>query len=465
MKTMIKTTVKIFATIVCCAVSLLGCSIMRSDYQQPDLAIPESWSQDSLPSTSAEIPYKWWTSFKDPQLNVLVDKVIASNSDLAKATLALKKALLEAGINESDKVPSLSFSQNSLYEYDLDSQTSKKAFGSTLSLNYELDLWHRVDALADAGELAARASYESREDTAQTLVVTTAMLYWKVGYLNQRLALANQNITDTKRIESITATKYESGSTTRLEVLESTQNLFEQQVQLSELQQQMAETKNALSILLNQPLQDTGITIDRLSEKLIPDIKAGIPSDLLLRRSDVKASLYSLKSSLATKDAVDAGYWPTFTLTAALNTSSSSLLELLQNPVGTLGSGIVLPFLEWNEMELKQSISEVDYQMAVVDYRDTLYKAFEEVANLLNTKEHYRYQGGVYSEQFINAQEIERIYASRYKYGESDMIDLINVMESRRSIESRLLENRYDQLVIQIKLYQSLGGGDIISEV
>jgi NodT family efflux transporter outer membrane factor (OMF) lipoprotein len=437
---------------------------MRSEYQQPELSIPESWGQDSLPTASTKKSYKWWTLFEDPQLNALVDKVMVSNSDLATATLVLRKALLEAGINENDKIPSLSFSQDSSYEYDLDSETSDTTFGSTLSLSYELDLWNRVDALADAGELAARASYESREETAQNLVVTTAMLYWKVGYLNQRLALVKQNIADTKRIESIITTKYKSGATTRLEVLESTQNLFEQQVQLSELQQEMSETQNAISILLNQPLQDTGITIDRLSAKPIPDIKAGIPSDLLLRRSDVKASLYLLKSSLATKDAVDAGYWPTFTLTAALNTSSSGLLELLQNPVATLGSGIVLPFLEWNEMELKQSISEVDYQMAVVDYRDTLYKAFEEIANLLNTKEHYLYQGNVYSDQFINAQEIERIYASRYKYGESDMVDWINVMESRRSIESTLLENRYDQLVIQIKLYQSLGGSDVIPE-
>ncbi len=460
MKTMMRT----FVTIVFCAVSLFGCSTMRSEYQQPELSIPESWGQDSLPTASTKKSYKWWTLFEDPQLNALVDKVMVSNSDLATATLVLRKALLEAGINENDKIPSLSFSQDSSYEYDLDSETSDTTFGSTLSLSYELDLWNRVDALADAGELAARASYESREETAQNLVVTTAMLYWKVGYLNQRLALVKQNIADTKRIESITATKYKSGATTRLEVLESTQNLFEQQVQLSELQQEMSETQNAISILLNQPLQDTGITIDRLSAKPIPDIKAGIPSDLLLRRSDVKASLYLLKSSLATKDAVDAGYWPTFTLTAALNTSSSSLLELLQNPVATLGSGIVLPFLEWNEMELKQSISEVDYQMAVVDYRDTLYKAFEEIANLLNTKEHYLYQGNVYSDQFINAQEIERIYASRYKYGESDMVDWINVMESRRSIESTLLENRYDQLVIQIKLYQSLGGSDVIPE-
>jgi outer membrane protein TolC len=100
--------------------------------------------------------------------------------------------------------------------------------------------------------------------------------------------------------------------------------------------------------------------------------------------------------------------------------------------------------------------------MAVVDYRDTIYSAFEEVANLLSTKEHYRYQGSVYQAQYTNAQKIEAIYASKYQNGASDMIDWINAMESRRSIEFSVLQNRYNQFVTQVKLYQSLGGGDIV---
>ncbi|MDX2422178.1 MAG: TolC family protein, partial [Amphritea sp.] len=144
--------------------------------------------------------------------------------------------------------------------------------------------------------------------------------------------------------------------------------------------------------------------------------------------------------------------------------SSSSLLNLLHNPIATLGSGIVLPFLEWQEMTLNKDISEVDYQLAVVDYRDTIYQAFEEVANLLTAKQHFDYQGDVYQAQHTNAQAIEAIYGSRYQQGESDIIDWISAMESRRSIETSLLENRYNQFVIQAKLYQSLGGGDIASE-
>lgn len=284
-----------------------------------------------------------------------------------------------------------------------------------------------------------------------------------MGYLRQRLALVRENLRDSERIAALVRLQHANGANTQLEVAEAEQAVFDLQLQQSQVQQELSETQNAISILLNQPLQETGVAIDRLPEQSIPDIAAGLPSDLLLRRPDIRASLYQLRSTLASKDAVAAGYLPTITLTGAVNTSSSSLLELLQNPVSTLGSGIVLPFLEWREMQLNREISEVDYQMAVVDYRDTIYAAFEEVDNLLTAKQHYRYQGQVYAGQYANAREIERIYQSRYSHGETDVTDWLNAVESRRGIEASLLENRYNQLVVQARLYQALGGEDTVS--
>jgi len=447
-----------------CVVSLAGCSAMRSEYHPPELDIPQHWTGATAPSqpdSTLEQPEHWWTRFQEPALNSLVERVLAANSDLQTATLTLKKALLEAGVSENNKVPRLSFAQNSSRQYDLETGASTSSYAASLALSYELDLWQRVAALADASELAARASFEEREDLAQDLVVTTASLYWKLGYLNQSIALISDNLKDSERIAALTRLQYDSGSSSRLEVNESQQAVLSLQLQLSQRQQELAETRNALSILLDQPLQQTGVAIERLPQQPIPDIAAGLPADLLLRRPDIRASLYRLQSALASKDAVAAGYLPTITLTGAVNTSSSSLVELLENPVATLGSGIVLPFLQWREMELNKAISEVEYQMAVVDYRNTIYQAFEEVDNLLTAKRHYGYQGQVYAEQYSHAREIEQIYQSRYTHGESDIIDWLNATESRRGIESSLLENRYNQLVLQARLYQALGGGGI----
>ena len=116
-------------------------------------------------------------------------------------------------------------------------------------------------------------------------------------------------------------------------------------------------------------------------------------------------------------------------------------------------------------MKLNKNISELDYQTAVINYRVTLYQAFEEVANYIEAKANFHYQGETQQAQYSNAQEVEKIYASKYSAGAIDMIDWINAIEAKRDAQASLLENHYNQFVIQAKLYQSLGGTDIAPKI
>jgi len=450
--------------IVCFSI-LTGCSSLnRSEFEMPKVDIPSNWQQGSDAVTSSALLDEWWKQFNNPELNSLIEGALQTNNDLALATLTLRKARLKAGLSEDDKLPDLSFSGALSNEKSFDSGNSYNSYSTNTSLSYELDLWGQL-AAADATQWAAQASFADRESTAQALVVTVASLYWKIGYLNQRISLAESNIKGIEQIIALTKFSYDNGSTTQLAVLESTQNRYKQQVSFSQLQQQLTESKNALAMLLNQPQQDAVLSIEKLPEGRLPDIASGIPADLLLRRPDVRSSLYQLKSMLASKDALDASYFPSLTLTGELGTSSSDLVELLQNPVGKLGTELTLPFLNWNKMKLNKNISELDYQTAVINYRVTLYQAFEEVANYIEAKAHYHYQGETQQAQYTNAQEVEKIYASKYSAGAIDMIDWINAIEAKRDAQASLLENHYNQFVIQAKLYQSLGGKDIAPKI
>ena len=457
--------------IVCFSI-LSGCSSFnRSEFEMPTVEIPSHWQQESNDVTSPALLDEWWKQFNNPQLNSLIESALQTNNDLVLATLTLRKARLKAGLSEDDKLPDLSFSgafskEKSFASDDTDTDTdTDNSYGTTTSLSYDLDLWGQLSAAADATQWAAQASFEDRESTAQALVVTVASLYWKIGYLNQRISIAESNIKGIEQIIVLTKYRYDNGSTTQLSVLESTQNRYKQQVSLSQLQQQLTESKNALVMLLNQPQQVAMLSIEKLPEGELPDIASGIPGDLLLRRPDVRSSLYQLKSMLASKDALDASYFPSLTLTAELGTSSSDLVELLQNPIGKLGTELTLPFLNWNKMKLNKNISELDYQTAVINYRVTLYQAFEEVANYIEAKANFHYQGETQQAQYSNAQEVEKIYASKYSAGAIDMIDWINAIEAKRDAQASLLENHYNQFVIQAKLYQSLGGTDIAPKI
>lgn len=172
----------------------------------------------------------------------------------------------------------------------------------------------------------------------------------------------------------------------------------------------------------------------------MPEISVGVPADLLVRRPDVKASLYQLRSALASKDATYASYFPSLSLTGSVGESTAELKELLRNPIGSLGAGLVLPFLQWNQMQINNDIADIDYQTAVVNYRKTLYSAFKDVDNAISAKQQFTYQGDKLMQQFTAAAEVEAIYASQYRYGAIGIQNWIDAQEKRRSAEAALLE-------------------------
>ena len=438
-------------------------STQKTEDYQPEVNIPKNWQSLAVNEQVQLDP--WWQRFNDPELNTLIEQVLATNNDLALATLTLRSARLKAGLTEAEGSFQLSSNTDAYRETSLNSSASSSNYSTDLSISYELDLWGRVTSEVDAAKWISSASAEDRESTAQSLAATTASLYWQIGYLKQSIALSQENIASAKKSLAVIESQYRLGAVTQLDIFESQRSLAEQQVSYSELQQVLVETQNALAILYNQPPMKMPINIEKLPEGSIPRIAAGVPADLLIRRPDVKSALYNLKSAYATKDATFAGYLPSLTLSGTLGSSSEELKNLLSNPIGTLGANLLLPFLQWNEMNLNKKLSKIDVESAVVTYRETLYGAFSEVDNAISARQQYLYQGARLQEQYNAAQAAERIYASQYRYGAIDIQDWLDAQDTLRDTEQDILENRYNQFNIQATLYQALGGSDIAPKV
>ncbi|EPP26014.1 RND efflux system, outer membrane lipoprotein CmeC [Vibrio fluvialis I21563] len=451
-----------YSTIALCVLLATGC-VARSELPQQNVTVPEQWQTGQTQSETQAIS-QWWTSFGDPQLNQWVEKVLATNSDLAIATLTLKQARLEAGLATSDTYPDVSASVSGERSKPLDGGDSSKSYQASLSVSYELDLWGKLSAAKDAAMWTALATQQEREATAQSLVATTAQLYWQIGYLNQRVELSNNDIKDAKETLALTQSQYRHGSVTRVNVLEAERTLAGLEATHRDYLQQRTEAVNAFAILFDQPPQDLATSIPALPDYAVPTIEAGVPADVLNRRPDVKQSLFELKSVLATKDNTDTNYFPSLTLTGALGGSSTELRKLLSDPIGTLGADLTLPFLNWNEMQLNRDIAQVKYESAIISYRKTLYAALQDVDNALSAKENYEFQAEKLQKQYDSAAEVARIYKSQYEYGAIDITTLLDAQENERSAKASLLENRYNQLVNIATVYQSLGGEDIVKD-
>ncbi|MGR6501015.1 efflux transporter outer membrane subunit [Shewanella sp. Koi 1] len=448
-------------SVIAISIALLsGCgALMRSDFEPPALQVPEQWQHTQVNGQVSLDP--WWQKFNQPELDQLISQVLSSNNDLTLATLTLQKARLQAGLARDDLYPQLSSNNTASVNKPLDGGSSSKAFQANLSVSYEVDLWGKVSANIDQAQWTALASLEDRESTAQSLAATTASLYWQIGYLHERIELSNKSIEHSRQTLALTQRQYASGAVTELNVLESQRSLAGQEASHSQLLQQLVEAENALAILLNRAPGQVAVEIKQLPDSAVPEVGVGIPADLVGRRPDVKAALYQLRSALASKDATYASYFPSLSLTGSVGESTSELKELLRNPVGSLGAGLVLPFLQWNQMQINNDIADIDYQSAIVSYRKTLYSAFEDVDNAISAKQQYAYQGEKLELQFSAAAQAEAIYESQYRHGAIGIQNWIDAQENRRSAEAALLENRYNQLTAQATLYQALGGSDI----
>lgn len=443
-----------------CILLIAGCSqFTQPEFIAPEVAIPASWQSVIINQQVKVDP--WWERFNNPELNTLIEQVLKTNNDLTLATLTLRTARLNAGLTAAENAFQISSSSDAQRKVSLNGKGNSNTFNTDLSISYELDLWGRVSAEMDTKKWASFASVEDRESTAQSLVSTTVSLYWQIGYLKQSITLSQDSIDYAQQTLNLIQRQYQFGSVIELDVFEAKRSLAEQQVNHSKLQQQLSEGQNSLAMLYNQPPLKMPINIKKIPDGPIPTITVGVPADLLIRRPDVKSALYSLKSAYASQDATFTGYFPTLTLSGALGSSSNELKNLLSNPIATLGANLILPFLQWNEMQLNNKISALAVESAVVTYRQTLYNAFSEVDNAISARQHYQYQGMRLEEQYSAAKSAEQIYASQYKYGAVSIQDWLDAKETLRTTEQSVLENRYNQFHVQAVLFQTLGGSDI----
>lgn len=439
--------------------------------------VPAQWQQHQL--TAAQIlqhPH-WWQAFQDPALDRLIRQVLEKNNDLAVAALKVKQARLNAGLTTTNLTPEAaasltaiqqkSWQQTNLAEPGgnvppmasnnaLNNQTTQ--YGTSLSLSYELDLWGKLADERAAANFEADATEQDRQAAALALIGTTATLYWKQGYLNQLIVLNQQSLSYTQHSLQIAQAHYQSGANGKLEVLQAEQSVASQQAALESLYRQRDENRNALAILLDQPPETAFGSRITLPDRPLPAIPAGLPADVLAQRPDVKAAELRVRSGYATRENTRKSYYPTFSLTGALSTSSEQLRSAMQNPTGSIGSGLTLPFIEWQTTRLNIAKQRVVYEQAVRNFRQTFYTALSEVENQLSARQHYLNAGSQLARALSLTQQTESISAVRYQAGDTEIQSWLDQQENRRNAEKALLENRYQQLTTQMALYQALGG-------
>lgn len=441
----------------CAAALLAGCAGARHD-PLPAVAMPANWAAPVAADAPAATR-DWWRSFGDPQLDALIDDALRANNDLAIAAIRVYRAQLQAGLVDTNLTPNVTLGANGAVSRTLDTHQMSRSSGVNGSLSYELDLWGRLAALRDAARWEADATAADLEAARLSLIGTTAALYWQIGYLNRQIALGDANIAYAVRTLALVRSRHTAGAVSGLDLAQAEQSLAAQRAAQTQLIQQRTENRHALAILFDRPPQQRAAEPAALPDAAPPDVAAGLPASLLGRRPDLRAAEFRLRESLAQVDATRTSFYPTFTLTGSAGTTSTSLERVLTNPVGTLGLGLALPFIQWNTMQLQIRVSKSQYEEAVVGFRQRLYTALAEVENALSARVQLEREAEQRALSLAQAQRAERLAAARFAAGATAVQPWLDQQQVLRSAQSADELTRLNRLNNQMKLYRALGGG------
>lgn len=444
---------------------LAGCSQIPA-YQRPAAPVPQQFVAD-MPTTDAAALPDWRTYFPDPALHTLIEAALANNRDMRIALARVEEARALAGVARADRFPTLEAQANAnrtrtpadLSGVGVARTTSRYDVGLGVTA-FELDFWGRVAALNEAARAQYLASDEAARSFRVSLIGDVAGTWYQLIELAERTRLADDTLKTREESLVLIRKRREAGLATDLDVLAAESLVESVRAQWADLKRQRAQTENALRLLTGMavPLPEPpGAT----SQTALSGLAPGLPSDVLLRRPDVRAAEQRLIASNANVGVARAAFFPRIALTGNLGTASSALSGLFDagSQAWLFQPILTLPLFDAGRNRANLEVAEARKVQAVADYEKTIQQAFREVADALAART-------TYAEQ-LDAQEanlraiharLERVKA-REQAGIANYLEVLDASRDAFSTEQALVTSRLQVLGAQVTLYKALGGG------
>lgn len=461
-----------YGAAVLAAVLLAGCSLIPA-YERPATPVPQTFGEEPpsppaglLPPEAASLP-DWRTYFTDPALHALIETALANNRDLRAALARVEEARALAGVARADRFPTLSggaSGSRSRTPADLTnngSASTDSRYDVNLGVTaFELDFWGRVAALSDAARAQYLASGEAAQSFRVGLVGDVARTWYQLAALTEQSRLADDTLKTREESLGLIRRRFEVGLANDLDVLAAESLVETVRVQATELARQRAQTENALRLLIGTiealPAAPVLSTLPPLSE-----LAPGLPSDVLLRRPDVRAAEQRLIASNANIGAARAAFFPRIALTGEFGTASNALS-------GLFGAGsaawlfqpvLSLPLFDAGRNQANLEVAQARKVQAIADYEKAIQQAFREVADALAARATYGTQLRA-QEANLRTQEarLERVKA-RERAGIATYLEVLDASRDAFSAQQALVTSRLQLQDAQIALYKALGGG------
>jgi outer membrane protein, multidrug efflux system len=449
--------------------SLLGC-VLLADKLDPALDVPSGYraarnaAVNSTAPVSPTAPIDAWRAFECRELTELTEQALAANFDIAEAVARIEEADAQVRVAGAALLPRIDGSAS------VTRSRTPPAVGGTgdllvhtavLNASYVVDVWGRNRALLRSAEKSASASRFDREVIALSAVVGVADTYFLVLEAQDRLRLAKRNLHRTEEILRLVEDRLEQGAASSLDVAQQASVVAIQRAAIPVLVEQRDQNRAALALLVGRPPERLEVEGGSMYNLAIPQVAAGLPSTLLVRRPDIREAEEKLAAADANVEAARAAFFPTIQLTGQAGVSSVALATLLGpgSAIYSAAGSLAQPIFDGGQLLGQLDLQKATRVELLQAYRKAVVSAFTDVDKALVAVRETTMQEGL---QRVAVEQTKRAFnlsEDRLKYGSIDLTTLLTTEQTYFQQEDVLAQIRRARLEAIIGLYQALGGG------
>ncbi|MFD1090816.1 efflux transporter outer membrane subunit [Providencia vermicola] len=451
-------------------IMLSGCQIVGPDYETPSNMLPKQWEKISY---GADIPIEWWKKFDDPQLNILMENMLSNNLDLQliSSRIAQSRALL--GITEAETLPNFNLntsyknqraSENGLMDPSgKDGKNNYNIINAGIGLSWEIDMWGKLRRASESQRANFAASEYNRRGIQVSIMAELATYYFQLRSVQQQIIVLNETESLLNNKHRILKEQFSYGVGQKTEIEKNRIKIDEIGVLRTEKEGKVKRVHNAIALLIGEnpstlklPLPE-GYQLPQFKDEM----SLGIPSELAVRRPDIREAEELLHKATADIGVAKADYYPRITLTGNAGTQSLSLSNLgnWSSSLYDLGPTLYFPLFDGGKITQQVRFSEEKHKEAALNYQFTILKAWHEVDNALSDYQVQQEKLHILMNSIMAEEKNMFLAENKYQLGASSHIEILNEKNDLLSLKLLLSDFQRDMALSAIQLYRSLGGG------
>ncbi len=459
-----------------------GCKTVGPDFARPGTTAAGAYAEAGV---SAKGPaallgqgpqLRWWESFGSSELDALVDRALAHNYSLAASVATLERvrerarAVAGQAQPQADANAGISHQKVNLSGVGLDASSFGIALGNpefTLysvggGISYDLDLFGGKRRASERALADAEAQLRETEAAHLTIAGRVVMQVLAIASLNDRIAVQQALVTEDERNVRLTEAKRRGGEGTLVEVLSAQGQQAGDQAALPQIEQARAEARNMLAVLLGVSPAELGATPFSLSALRLPsEVPVTLPSELAAKRPDILAAEARLHSATAAIGVATARLYPSITLGASFEQSTSSLGDLFKgssNGFNLLG-GLTAPLLNGGTLKAEKRGAEAEARAAAARYQQTVLEAFGQISDLLAALGNDARAVNLRSDAAAIADRSLALSRRSFQVGNSGVLQVLDASRLAQQAKLGLLDARSKQMLDVARLYVATAGG------